>query len=162
MAMAYVLTIRGTPQIYYGTEILMANPGTDDHGVIRSDFPGGWASDKVDAFSGKGLTKQQRASQDFLRRLLTWRRDAEVIHTGALMHYSPVGSVYVYFRYNESDTVMVVFNKGRQPTSVDTDRFHERLAGRTRGYDIVTQRSFALGESIEMDARSVLVLEIRD
>ena len=45
MAIAYILTMRGTPQLYYGTEILMHNRGTDSHGVIRSDFPGGWSGD---------------------------------------------------------------------------------------------------------------------
>jgi glycosidase len=162
MAMAYVLTIRGAPQIYYGTEILMTNPGTEDHGVIRSDFPGGWPGDQVNAFSGKGLANDQRAAQEFMRQLLIWRKDADVVHNGALMHYSPVGPVYVYFRYNETDTVMVMFNKGTEPVDVDTSRFAERIRDRSTAYDVLTQRSFKLGNSIAMDARSVQVLELRD
>jgi glycosidase len=166
MAMAYVLTIRGAPQIYYGTEILMTNPGTEDHGVIRSDFPGGWPGDRVNAFSGAGLSGEQRAAQEFLRRLLTWREDKNVIHDGALMHYSPAGPVYAYFRYDESepegDAVMVIFNKGAEPVEVGTSRFAESIGNRSEAYDVLTQRSFTLGESIEMDARSVMVLELRD
>jgi glycosidase len=166
MAMAYVLTIRGAPQINYGTEVLMSNPGTEDHGVIRSDFPGGWAGDKVNAFSGAGLSGEQRAAQEFLRRLLTWRMHKRVVHDGALMHFSPVGPVYAYFRYDESeaegDTVMVLFNKGAEPIEVDTWRFAERIGNRSEAYDVLTQRSFKLRRSIAMDARSVMVLELRD
>ncbi|HSD69208.1 MAG TPA: alpha-amylase family glycosyl hydrolase, partial [Woeseiaceae bacterium] len=166
MAMVYVLTIRGAPQIYYGTEILMTNPGTDDHGVIRSDFPGGWPGDEVNGFSGNGLSGQQVAAQQFLQHLLSWRRDKKVIHDGDLMHYSPVGPVYAYFRYDETapetDTVMVVFNKGDEPVAIDTSRFVERIGNRTRAYDVLTQRRFTLGSSIVLDARSVQVLELQD
>ena len=82
MAMVFLATTRGTPQIYYGTEILMANRESEDHGLIRSDFPGGWPGDKVNAFTGKGLTRQQREAQQFMRELLNWRKTQPVIASG--------------------------------------------------------------------------------
>ena len=63
------------PQIYYGTEILMQdfeNPG--DHGLIRTDFPGGWADDKVNAFSGYGLNEDQKEMQQYLKTILNFRK----------------------------------------------------------------------------------------
>ena len=77
MAIAFFLTTRGIPQLFYGDEILMANPGTDAHGVIRSDFPGGWAADAANGFNGKGLTQAQRDAQEFTRRLLNWRKKCD-------------------------------------------------------------------------------------
>ncbi|MEM6768556.1 MAG: alpha-amylase family glycosyl hydrolase, partial [Bacteroidota bacterium] len=78
-AIVYVATMRGIPQYYYGTEILMS--GSGDHGIVRSDFPGGWDGDKVNAFTGEGLTKKQKEAQAMFKKLLNWRKGAEVIHT---------------------------------------------------------------------------------
>ncbi|MBM2854942.1 MAG: nplT [Steroidobacteraceae bacterium] len=111
MAIAFFLTTRGIPQLFYGDEILMANPGTDAHGVIRSDFPGGWAGDIANGFAGTGLTAQQREAQVFTRKLLNWRKNATAIHRGKLTQYAPQDGVYVYFRHTDQLKVMVVINK---------------------------------------------------
>ena len=83
MAMIYLFTTRGTPQLFYGTEILMSNPDNADHGVIRSDFPGGWAGDKVNAFTGQGLGDVQHRVHQFLTKLLNWRKNAPAIHNAS-------------------------------------------------------------------------------
>jgi glycosidase len=160
MAMAYYLTMRGIPTIYYGTEVLMANPGTTSHDVIRSEFPGGWPDSKSNAFTGKGLSSKQREAFGYLKRLLNWRKGKAVIHGGHLMQYTPVGDVYAYFRYGDSDTVMVVFNRGSKPASVDTSRFSERLAGHRYGEDVVSGKRYDVGSQIDLAPRSVLVLEV--
>jgi len=160
MAIAFCLTMRGIPQVYYGTEILMAGPRERDDGRLRMDFPGGWPGDKVNAFTGKGLRSRQREAQEFVRRLVNWRKDKTVLHTGRLMHYAPDGSVYVYFRYDDADTVMVAFNKDERPVHLDAAHFAERLAGRTSGRDVISGRVLDIGRTIEIPGRSVLVLEV--
>ncbi len=160
MAMAYISTMRGIPQIYYGTEILMSNPGTDDHGIIRSDFPGGWAGDKVNAFTGEGLSAARRAAQEFTRKLLNWRKKTPVIHHGKLMHYVPENGVYVYFRYDDQDKVMVVINKNTAGYKLSLDRFTEMLEGERRARDIITGTSIGLTDNIDLAARSVMILEV--
>ncbi len=161
MAIAFNLTMRGIPQIYYGTEILMSNPGTDDHGIIRSDFPGGWAGDTVNAFTGKGLKLSQQQAQDFMRKLLNWRKDKDVIHNGKLMHYVPEDGVYVYFRYDETDKVMVIFNKNDKETDLPLDRFAEIMNGTKSARDVITERKFKILNKITLSSRSVMVLEIK-
>ena len=160
MAMVLVATLRGTPQIYYGTEILMANRASGDHGLIRSDFPGGWAGDTRNAFTGTGLTDAERAAQDFVRRLLTWRKTARVVHEGAFMQFVPVGEVYAYFRYDASDTVMVILNKNAAPVDLPLTRFAERLRGATSARDALTGRQISLESPLALQPRSVQVLEI--
>jgi glycosidase len=160
MAMAYVLTVRGVPQIYYGTEILMANPGTEAHGTIRSDFPGGWPGDTRNAATGKGLTEREREAQEFTRSLLNWRKDRDVIHHGELTHFRPENGTYVYFRHDADDSVMVVLNKNDETTELALDRFAERLQGYREARDVVTGQVHELGESLELPARSVLVLDL--
>jgi len=160
MAMAYVLTMRGVPQIYYGTEILMANPGTEAHGTIRSDFPGGWPGDSRNAVSGQGLTEREREAQQFTRRLLRWRKDRDVIHHGELTHFVPQNGTYVYFRHDDDDSVMVILNKNPGPADLALDRFAERLQGYREARDVVSGQVHPLGASLELPARSVLVLDL--
>ena len=161
LGLAYVLTTRGIPQIYYGTEVLLANPGTDSHGIIRSDFPGGWAGDKVNAFTGQGLTDKQKEAMAFIKKLATWRKGAEVIHHGKLMHYVPEEGVYVFFRYNEKDKVMVVLNANEAPTALELGRFSQMLEGVSTGKDVLAGKVFELKDGITLPGKQPLVLELK-
>ena len=162
MALSYLLTIRGIPQIYYGTEVLLENsakPG--DHGLIRSDFPGGWKEDGTNGFTGAGLTREQLRIQSFLRKLLNWRKNKTVIHQGNTKHFGPAKGVYVYFRYNKSETVMVVMNKNTGVTMLDTNRFTEMINGKSQATDVVSGNTFSFGNEISVPAKSVLILELK-
>ena len=160
MAIAFYATMRGIPQIFYGTEILMSHPGTDSHGALRADFPGGWPDHDRNAFTGEGLTDQEQDAQAFMKNLLNWRRQADVIHSGKLMQFTPVGNVYAYFRYDDDDTVMVIFNRGNDTVEFDTARFAERLDGFTHGTDVISGDRIGLSKTLELAPVSVMVLEL--
>lgn len=160
MAMVYFATTRGIPQIYYGTEILMSNAPAGDHGDIRSDFPGGWAGDPINAFTGDGLTSAQVAAQDFTKTLLRWRKSAEAVHYGKMTHFLPEDGTYVYFRYNDEQKVMIAFNKNNEGTSLDLERFAEILEGVTIGKDILTGKPHVLDQQLQIPARGVMILEL--
>jgi glycosidase len=162
MAMAYLLTIRGIPQVYYGTEILIDNsakPG--DHGLIRTDFPGGWKDDAVNGFTGTGLTGDQLQVQSFLKKLLNWRKNKTVIHEGNTMHFAPVKGVYVYFRYDKKDMVMVVLNKNTETTVVDTNRFAEIMKNKKSGINVLTGEEFSIKTEMNVAPRSALIIELK-
>jgi glycosidase len=161
MAMVYYLTMRGVPQIFYGTEILLSHPGTSSHGALRMDFPGGWDGDSINGFTGDGLSAEQRDAQQFLRKLLNWRKDKPVIHSGKLMQFAPVEDVYAYFRYDDSDTVMVIFNRGAKAISVNAERFSERLGNADTAVDVITGKRVDIEHAISLEPRSVLLLEIQ-
>ena len=158
MAMSFLLTTRGIPQIYYGTEIIMESTG--DHGELRRDFPGGWKGDTVNAFSGKGLSKKQAESQNFLKTLLNWRKQSLAITKGNLIHYPPTGGVYVYFRLYENDLVMVLVNNNLKPTKVNLERFYEVLGKSKIGKSVIGNVEYDLKQDIKIDKKSVLVLEV--
>jgi glycosidase len=161
MAMAYILTMRGVPHLYYGTEILMGNPGTEDHGTIRSDFPGGWPGDARNARSGAGLTEREKSAQAFLKKLLHWRKDQEVVHTGELTHFVPENGTYVYFRHNDEGSVMVVLNKNAGQHELALGRFAERLEGYREARDVISDEILPLADTLSLAPRSVRVLELR-
>lgn len=159
MAMVYIATMRGVPQIYYGTEILMSNRGTDSHGVIRSDFPGGWPGDTINAFTGEGLSDEQQGMQSFMRNLLNWRKSQPVLHGGQLKHFTPQDGVYVYFRYNDADVVMVALNKSEVNREINLNRFASVIQGRSKAVDPISGEMTAVEEHITIPARSALVLD---
>ena len=160
MAMVFYLTMRGTPQIFYGTEVLLSHPGTDSHGALRMEFPGGWPDHESSAFTGEGLADNAREAQQFMRTLLNWRKNADVIHEGKLMQYTPMRGIYVYFRYDDDDTVMVVFNRGDESANIDLERFNERLDAAAQGTDVITGASYDLSSELEIGPQSVLLLEV--
>jgi glycosidase len=161
MALAYTMTMPRIPQFYYGTEILMTSTakGRDD-ASYRHDFPGGWAGDKVNAFTGAGLTQKQRDAQAFVTKLVNWRKSQSVIHHGKMMQFGPENDTWVYFRYDDKKKVMVAFNKNAKPVSLPTVRFQEMLKGAKAGVDALTGKTFDLSTTLTLPARSVVILEI--
>ncbi|MDH3275891.1 MAG: glycoside hydrolase family 13 protein [Gammaproteobacteria bacterium] len=160
MAMVFCATMRGIPQIYYGTEIVMDSPRPKHDGVIRTEFPGGWPDHDKNAFTGHGLTAEERRAQTFMRKLLTWRKNKTVIHTGKLMQFTPITNVYAYFRYADHETVMVVFNRGEESVSLDMERFEERLRDSKYAEDVLSGKRFNIESEIKLEPMSVMILEI--
>jgi neopullulanase len=156
-----LLTTRGIPQIYYGTEILMTHPKSNDHGDIRKDFPGGWENDSTNAFTGEGLERDQVLMQNFFKTILNWRKENEVIHTGKIMHFAPENGCYVYFRYNESKTVMVILNKNNTSVMLKPFRYTERLKNYSTGKDVFTGEVLNLSGEIPVPAKGSLILELK-
>jgi glycosidase len=161
MDLVYTMTMPRIPQFYYGTEVLMTSTakGRDD-ASYRHDFPGGWTGDKVNAFTGAGLTQKQRDAQAFVSKLVNWRKTQPVIHHGKTMQFGPENDTWVYFRYDDTKRVMVAFNKNAKPASLPTARFQEMLKGAKSGVDVLTGKTFDLSDSLVLPARSALILEI--
>lgn len=156
-----LLTTRGTPQLYYGTEILMTNTPSGDHGIIRTDFPGGWQGDPINGFTGKGLPEPARETQQWIRKLLQWRKTASVVHHGKMLHFVPEQSTYVTFRFDDSTKLMVILNKNEKPYSLKLDRFEEILQGATQGKDVLKGTLYALRTGVlDLPPGEALILEI--
>ncbi|MCD6179215.1 MAG: glycoside hydrolase family 13 protein [Bacteroidales bacterium] len=158
-ALIYVASTKRIPQIFYGTEYLATSPEERNDGLIRSDFPGGWKADKINAFTGRNLSKQQLEAQNFVRKLFNWRKENSVIHNGKLKHFAPENGTYVYFRYNKEKTVMVILNKNKENTTLHTERFNEIISGYTTGTDVITGIKYNLN-LIDLPAKTSLLLEL--
>jgi glycosidase len=159
LGLTFLLTTRGIPQLYYGTELLMDGDG-GYHPNVRKDFPGGWTGDATNAFTKEGRTSEQNEAFDYMKKLLTWRKDQSVIHKGKLTHYIPEDNVYVYFRYNEQKTIMVVLNASQDEKKLPIQNFAESLKGASRGVDIITgQRITDLG-ALRVPGQQAMILEI--
>ena len=162
LAYTFLLTTRGIPQVYYGTEVALPN-GTDfeGDGYKRLDMPGGWPGDARSVFEAAGRTPAEQATFEYVRGLTRWRRTAGVVHHGRLTQFIPLDDVYVYFRWDEAETVMVVLNASPEPRSLELSRFAERTLASSAGRDVVTGATHDLTQpTLDVPARTALVLEL--
>ncbi len=158
--MAFLLTTRGIPQIYYATEILGTGNEWPSHGNIRKDFPGGWAGDQANKFTATGRTAQENEAFNYARTLIRYRNATPALQSGKLMQFVPVDGVYTYFRYDDANTVMVVLNTANAARTVDTARFAERTKGFSQARDVVTGAILGDFSTLSLEKNSVLVLEL--
>jgi glycosidase len=161
LGMTILATMRGIPQLYYGSEIGMKGDKGKGDADIRRDFPGGWNGDTNNAFTKEGRTAEQQKFFEFSSKLFTWRKSKEVIHNGKMTHYVPDNNVYVYFRYNEKETVMVIINNNSEKQSLKTNRFLESIQNLKSGKDVLSGKTFDLNKEIEIEGKSALILELK-
>jgi glycosidase len=158
--LALLLTTRGIPQIYYGTEILMKNFSNPD-GLVRSDFPGGWDEDKVNKFSAKGRTASENEAFDYFFKLANYRKNSAALKTGKLMQFAPQNGVYVYFRYTAVQSVMVISNSDPKEIELKTARFSERLSNYRKAKNIITQEMTDDISRLTIPPKTTLILELQ-
>ncbi|WP_083322164.1 glycoside hydrolase family 13 protein [Hymenobacter lapidarius] len=160
MGLAWLLTCRGIPQLYYGTEVLMKN-FSDPDGKVREDFPGGWPGDKKNLFVAAGRNAQEQEAFRYVSTLATYRRTHPALHSGKLMQFIPDAGVYTYFRYSDAGTVMVMMNSGKDEKTVDLTRFAERLNGFTSGVEVTSGAAISDLRALKIPGRTAWVVELR-
>lgn len=159
MALSYMMLLPRIPQLYYGTEILMQNtakPG--DHGLIRTDFPGGWQGDKVNAFTGEGLTAQQKDMQQFTTKLLNYRKQSKAIHQGNTIHFAPDNAIYTIVRQLDDEVVVLFLNKNNESVTIDLKKYSELNLNGKSFKNVITDESFIWNESITIPVKGATLL----
>ena len=157
MAYAWLMTCRGIPQMYYGSEVLMKGISNPD-GWVRLDFPGGWNGDQKNAFIEVGLTTEEKNFLHYTQLLGTYRKNASALKTGAMMQYIPEDGLYVYFRYDKGQTIMCVMNTDNKERKVNFEKYSERTNGFNGGKDIVT--SAKMGTQFSIPSMTMQVIEL--
>ena len=160
LAMALISTVRGIPQIYYGSEIGMKGDKGKGDGDIRRDFPGGWPGDPANAFTPQGRDAAQNDYFNFTKNLLNWRKTSAAIHRGKTTQYIPEKNVFVYFRHIEGKTVMVALNNSNETQALDLGRFSENIRSSLSGKDVITQKIVDLKNVLEIAAKTPMIIEL--
>lgn len=157
-ALALLLTINRTPQLYYGTEILMNGTKEVTDGNVRKDFPGGFPGDKANCFTAEGRTRAQNDMFNWLSRLLHWRQGNEAIIHGKQVQFTPRKGVYVIARQAKGQSVLTVVNGTSKPARMEVRRYAEIIGQATEATDILTGRKVALDKDVALQPRETLVL----
>lgn len=159
--LAFLLTTRGIPQLYYGTEILMTGTKEQGDGNLRKDFPGGWPGDTTNAFTREGRSPMQNEAWDYMQKLLHWRKTSVAVTQGKLVHYAPNRTnVYVYARIKGSHTVLVMLNSALTDETVKMARFTDATTGFTKGHDVITGQTVDIVNSVTIPAKGELILDL--
>lgn len=148
MGINWLLTLRGIPQIYYGTEILMKNFKNPNDAMVREDFPGGWADDKVNKFTAAGRTPKEDSAYNYMSKLANFRKTAPAITQGKLMQYIPANGLYVYYRYTDRQSVIVLAHTGKEAVKPNWTNMQERVADFSKVKDVVTGKVISLQDLI--------------
>jgi glycosidase len=157
-ALAYLLTTRGIPQIYYGTEILMAADKGEGDGLLRRDFPGGWAGDPQNCFERSGRSSLQNEAFDYARQLLQWRKTSDAVQHGSMKHFAPLHGIYVYERKGSKGSVVVMMNGTSREQTLPLAPYREVLTA-TSARDVLSGKLVSLGDELTMHSRETLILE---
>ncbi|MDN0054201.1 glycoside hydrolase family 13 protein [Bacteroides caecigallinarum] len=156
-AITYLLTTRGIPQIYYGTEILMAADKSEGDGYLRRDFPGGWEGDKVNCFTREGRTELQNEAFDYTRKLLNFRKGNDAICKGTMKHFAIRNGIYVYERKYNDSSVVVVMNGTDENQTLNLVPYKEVLP-KSEATDFITGKKVALNDELLLEKRGILLL----
>ena len=159
MGITWLLTTRGVPHFYYGTEVLMKNFRNPTDAEVRRDFSGGWTGDKDNKFLASGRTAQENEAFEFVRILANYRKNTPALHSGKFTQYVPKDGIYVYFRQNDNKTVMVVMNTNATETKLNTARFAEHIKKATKSRNVLNDATIDLN-SLNIPAKTTLVLEL--
>lgn len=161
MGVAYLLTTRGIPVVYYGTEIAMEGIEHEGHQYLRKDMPGGWVGDESSVFEQKGLSKTQSDAFSFTSKLLNWRKTNDAVKKGKLTQFLPENNVYVYFRYTKDAAVMVMLNNNnKNARMVDCSRFEEFLKDYKSGVEIITNTKISEFDKIKIEPKTAMIIEL--
>lgn len=161
MALTLLATIRGVPQIYYGTEIMLSSlDGTLGHGPERVNMPGGWSGDSKNVFTGELLTPIESDVLKHFSKIFNWRKTSEIIHVGNTKHYWPTDNLYVYFRYTDSGSVMIILNNNNRDIKLDWSRYAESLERYTKGKDIISGLEYVVGQETIIETHSSVIIEL--
>jgi neopullulanase len=160
MGIAWLLTTRGIPQFYYGDEILMKGL-TNPDGLVRLDFKGGWPGDKENKFTASGRTERENEAFNYVKKLANYRKSSSALQTGKLMQFVPENGMYVYFRYDSDQTVMIVMNTNDSESQLSASRFDERMAGFSRALNVLTNESINIADNLKVPGKTTLVFELK-
>ena len=158
-ALALLLTMNRTPQLYYGTEVLMNGTKQVTDGYVRKDFPGGWAGDKHNAFTAEGRTNAENNMFNWLSNLLHWRQSNEVITEGKQTQFCPWKGVYVIARQYKGKKVMTIINGTTKQNELDVKRYAEIIGDATKAKDVTTGRNVVVSKNVKLRPRQTMVLE---
>lgn len=157
---SWLLTVRGIPCLYYGTEVLMKN-FADLSGVqAREDFVGGWKNDKTNKFKQEGRNEKEKEAFEFVKKIMNYRNATPALQTGKLTQFVPNDGVYTYFRYDEKTTVMVVMNTSDKKQKLGTARFAERLNTARSAKNIFTNEVQTPIDTLLLNPLETKILEI--
>ncbi len=161
MAYTFLLTTRGIPQVYYGTELAFKQGSQGGDGDKRAEMPGGWEGDERSVFTTSGRTREENDMFNYVKKITNWRKNSEAIHHGKLLHFVPENNSYVYFRYTNNERVMVIMNMNDSPITISHQKHIEMLRGYSEGHNAITDEKVDISKDFTVAGKTTTVLTLK-
>lgn len=161
LGLGFLLTTRGVPQLYYGTENLTKNFKNPSDAEVRKDFEGGWPDDKVNKFLASGRTGKENEAFNFVKKLANYRKNSEALTTGKLTQYLPMDGIYVYFRHINNKSVMVIMSQNKENKNLDTSRFLENVQGFSKAKNVMNDELISDLKTLKIPANTFTIIELQ-
>lgn len=161
MGLGLLMTLRGIPQIYYGTEVLMKNYKDPNDAAVRKDFPGGWKADSINKFNVSELNTKETEAFGYFKKLANYRKNSAVLAKGSLKHFIPQNGVYVYFRKLGDQTIMCVVNTNKVKSTITTDRFKEAIGEYNTMLEVMSEKGERIPVDLEIPAQGFMLYELK-
>jgi glycosidase len=155
IALALLLTTRGIPQLYYGTEIGLK--GGKDHGRIREDFPGGFPGNNRSAFTESGRTSEENELFNFTKGLINLRKRYPSLSEGKLLHYPPADEVYLYLKIRGEEKILAVVNGNQTDMNVSTEQVKHHLVNTESIKNLLTNEVIPVSEGLTIPSKAMSV-----
>jgi neopullulanase len=157
IALLLLLTSRGIPQIFYGTETNLS--GGESHGKLRFDFPGGFEGDTLNYFNQTNLSSVQSDYFNYLKDLLSLRKKYKALSQGKLKHYPPENGIYVYFKEYKNEKFLVVVNEKSEGAELDLTKYDKYLVNK-KAKDVLSGEEFIIEKNISVPPQSGAIYKI--
>lgn len=161
MGLGMLMTLRGIPQVYYGTEILMKNYKDPNDAAVRKDFPGGWKTDSINKFNTSELNQKETEAFSYFKKLANYRKNSQVLAKGSLKQFIPQNGVYVYFRKLGDQTIMCVANTNKTKSTFKMDRFKESLGDYNTMLEVISEKGERIPAELEIPAQGFMIYELK-
>lgn len=156
----WLFTCRGIPELYYGSELATTGVTSPSDGYVRKDFPGGWEGDKLNKFTASGRSEKDNEIWNHVYALANFRKNSSALTAGKMMQYVPEDGVYVYFRYDAKQTIMIVMNTAKTEKTISFSKYAERTSGFTKAVDVITGSMMDI-KDITLGSYHSVVLELK-
>ncbi len=161
MGIGLLMTLRGIPQLYYGTELFMQNDQVNGDGKKRNDFPGGFADkgkpgDRTMAM----LNDQQRETFQYTQKLAQFRKISKALQVGNTITFLPKDGVFTYLRQHGNESVLVILNQSDKAQSFATGML-KPYGAMTSARNIISQQTTPLGNEITLPPQSITILSLQ-
>ena len=158
-ALSLLLTMNRTPQLYYGTEILMNGTKEVTDGNVRKDFPDGFPGDERNCFTAEGRTEAENAMFGWLSKLLHWRQNSEPVIKGTQTQFIPWHGVYVIARQHGGKNVMTILNGRKKAGQLEVERYAEIIGNAKSATNVITGEQVDLSKNLPLEPMASLVIE---
>ena len=158
LGIGLLMTLRGIPCVYYGTEWMLEGYTNPDD-LVRQEFSGGWQGDHKNYFYHYYVSREELDLNEYYNTLAFFRKQANFSKL-KFKHFVPEDNLYVYFRYNTDKSYLCIANpEGKK--NLSSQRFQEMFNGYNVLNGVIHPTHQSIDDNIELSGEPFEIFELK-